>query len=159
MLDMVEMYSNRTSLSLNDELAVPAITFSRTFPGLFRPGKVASTRRAIFDLCFNTPPLIVRLRGWRVSPPIMYPYFLCYPSILVPHRCPPPLSPSPVPNSGTPPDAPPILHHSFPLPTTTLLFPSSAHLVPATSDIGSCLVVTQCTRVQGMCTCRRSRVA
>ena len=44
MLDMVEIYSNRTSLSLNDELAVPAITFSRTFPGLFRPGKVASTR-------------------------------------------------------------------------------------------------------------------
>ena len=45
MLDMVEMYSNRTSHSLNDELVVPAITFSRTFPGLFRPGKVASTRR------------------------------------------------------------------------------------------------------------------
>ena len=45
MLDMVEMYSNRTNLSLNDELAAPAITFSRTFPGLFRLGKVASTRR------------------------------------------------------------------------------------------------------------------
>ena len=44
MLDMVEMYSNRTSLSLNDELAVLAITFSQTFPGLFRLGKVASTR-------------------------------------------------------------------------------------------------------------------
>ena len=38
MLDMVEMYSNQTSHSLND--AVPAITFSQTFPGLFRPGKL-----------------------------------------------------------------------------------------------------------------------
>ena len=43
MLGMVEMYSNWTSHSLNDELAVLAITFSQTFPCLFRLGKVAST--------------------------------------------------------------------------------------------------------------------
>jgi hypothetical protein len=50
MLHNMAVYSNHTSYGLNYVSAIVQMIFSRTFPGLFTPGKVASTRRAPPDI-------------------------------------------------------------------------------------------------------------